>query len=87
MKKEMHNLSEHGGKDDYRMGIWMRTIVKKTSNLQGIYSNVRAQLFFAVVFRAGTSESIEWFVEDQAFSLSYDLAPPPPPPPPPLPSV
>ncbi len=27
-----------------------------------------------VVFR---QESIEWFTEDQAFSLSYDLAPPP----------
>ncbi len=24
-------------------------------------------------------ESIEWFVDDQAFSTSYDLAPPPPP--------
>ncbi len=24
-------------------------------------------------------ESIEWFIEDQAFSSSYDLAPPPPP--------
>ncbi len=23
------------------------------------------------------SESIEWFIEDQAFSPSYDLAPPP----------
>jgi hypothetical protein len=26
-------------------------------------------------------ESIEWFIEDQAFSPTYDLAPPPPPPP------
>ncbi len=26
-------------------------------------------------------DSIEWFIEDQAISLSYDLAPPPPPPP------
>ncbi len=26
------------------------------------------------------AESIEWFIEDQAFSPSYDLAPPPPPP-------
>ncbi len=26
------------------------------------------------------AESIEWFIEDQAFSLSSDLAPPPPPP-------
>ncbi len=26
-------------------------------------------------------ESIEWFIEDQAFLLSHDLAPPPPPPP------
>ncbi len=25
------------------------------------------------------SESIEWFIEDQTFSPSYDLAPPPPP--------
>ncbi len=25
-------------------------------------------------------ESIEWFIEDKAFSPSYDLAPPPPPP-------
>ncbi len=25
------------------------------------------------------SENIEWFIEDQAFSLSYDLVPPPPP--------
>ncbi len=24
------------------------------------------------------AESIEWFIEDQAFSRSYDLAPPPP---------
>jgi hypothetical protein len=29
-------------------------------------------------FRA---ESIEWFIEEQAFSQLYDLAPPPPPPP------
>ncbi len=29
----------------------------------------------------------EWFIEHQAFSLSYDLAPPPPPFHPPLPSV
>ncbi len=28
-----------------------------------------------------TSESIEWFIHNQAFSPSYDLAPPPPPPP------
>jgi hypothetical protein len=27
------------------------------------------------------AESIEWFIEDQAFSPSYDFAPPPPPPP------
>jgi hypothetical protein len=26
------------------------------------------------------AENIEWFIEDQAFSLSTDLAPPPPPP-------
>jgi hypothetical protein len=30
--------------------------------------------------RRDEAESIEWFNEDQAFSLSYDLAPPPPPP-------
>ncbi len=30
--------------------------------------------------RRGT-ESIEWIIEEQAFSLSYDLAPPPSPPP------
>ncbi len=27
------------------------------------------------------AEGIEWFVEDLAFSLSYDMAPHPPPPP------
>ncbi len=32
------------------------------------------------VFTKYIPESIEWFIEDQAFSpLSYDLAPPPPP--------
>ncbi len=29
-------------------------------------------------------ESIKWFIEDQVFSLSYDLAPPPTPPPSPI---
>ncbi len=33
------------------------------------------------------SKIIEWFIENQAFSPSYDLAPPPPPPPPLLPSL
>ncbi len=27
------------------------------------------------------TESIAWFIDDQVFSLLYDLAPPPPPPP------
>jgi hypothetical protein len=35
MKKVMHNLSEHEGKDDHRMGIGMRKTAKKTCNLQG----------------------------------------------------
>jgi hypothetical protein len=34
------------------------------------------------------AESIEWFIDDQAFLLAYDSAPrPPPPSPPPLPSA
>ncbi len=34
-------------------------------------------------WRIGLTPSIEWFIEDQAFSPSYDLAPPPPRPLPP----
>ncbi len=35
--------------------------------------------FFSLTPRTFWTESMEWFIEDQAFSSSYGLAPPPPP--------
>ncbi len=39
----------------------------------------RQDLFVLVHHSLQMPESIEWFIEDQAFSPSYDLAPPAPP--------
>ncbi len=39
-----------------------------------------SSLVLGVLLCTEDPESIEWYIEDQAFSPSYDLAPPPPPP-------
>ncbi len=57
-----------------------------------IYRNVAPLLYNMNVWEWAwlylcTAESIEWFIEDQNFSPSKDLAPPPPPSKPPPPSL
>ncbi len=53
---------------------------------ESVTTNIGSYLVIYVLYSHGRdrAESIEWFIEDQAFSPSYDLAPPPPPPPLPL---
>ncbi len=39
----------------------------------------RYLLLYIFLFLGAQPQNIEWFLEDKALSLSYDLAPPPPP--------
>ncbi len=73
---------------NYFSNIFIITIHRKLKFLsrEGFYSansdQIAADWFYTIsFFLSGDSESIECYIEDQAVSLSYDLAPPHPLPP------
>ncbi len=60
------------------MGIWL--LIHWQAPCASIYlDNPPLSGLLTWIIRPVQAGSIEWFLEDQAFSPSYDLAPPPPP--------
>ncbi len=57
----------------HQLRQWEPSAVLRSAHLQG--KPILDILFF---YTWATAESIEWFIENQAFSQSYDAAPPPP---------